>query len=110
MKTLKELKEFCERNNVKHELNPKYAKDEYYSFVTNKFEKIQVGWYFGMNNLSGKKGKSEWNWVWFECYSETANDDTNFYFAERYSMLNGKSYCGIREGISAERTIERRMA
>lgn len=109
MKTLAELKAFCETCNVRYELNPRYAKDDIYNIITGEFEKVQVGWYFGMNNIAGRKGKSEWNWTWFESFGSEANDDTKFYFSERYSMVNGKSYKGWREDIAAIETIERRM-
>lgn len=110
MKTLAELKAFCEKNNVRYELNPRYAKDGFYNIITGEYEKVQVGWFFGMNNIAGRKGKSEWNWTWFESIGSEANDDTMFYFSERYSMVNGKSYKGWREDMAANETIERRMA
>ena len=109
MKTLAELKNFCEKNNVRYELNPMYAKNELKVF-TGEFEKVQVGWYFGMNNIAGRKGKSEWNWTWFEAIGSEISDDTKFWFSERYSMVNGKSYKGWREEVAANETIERRMA
>lgn len=110
MKTLAELKAFCEKNNVRYELNPHYAKDGFYNIITGEYEKVQVGWFFGMNNIAGRKGKSEWNWTWFKSIGSEANDDTMFYFSERYSMVNGKSYKGWREDMAANETIERRMA
>ena len=110
MKTLAELKSFCEKNNVRYELNPMYAKQEHFNIVTGEYEKLQIGWYFGMNNIAGKKGKSEWNWTWFKAYGEEANDETVFFFDERYSMVNGKSYKGFSEDFAANRMIERRMA
>lgn len=109
MKTLSQLKAFCEKNNIKYELNPMLG-HEYYNSFKGKWQRPQIGWYFGMNNIAGKKGKSEWQWTWFECYDNEVKDDTIFFFSERYSMLNGRSYKGGSEMIQAEDTIERRMA
>ena len=41
MKTFAELKTFCEKNNVRFELNKKYAKDEIFNFTTGEFEKVR---------------------------------------------------------------------
>ncbi|MBR2034694.1 MAG: hypothetical protein IKM68_10285 [Bacteroidaceae bacterium] len=109
MFTLNQLKNFCEKNNVRYEINPRYSEREYYSCITRKFEKIQTGWYFGMNNISGTK-QGEWQWVWFETISDNELEDTTmFYFVERYSCNVGKSYKGVNEHIKACNTIERRM-
>lgn len=109
MFTLNQLKSFCEKNNVNYELNPRYSEEEYYSVTSHKWEKIQIGWYFGMNNISGTK-QGEWQWVWYETIGEELNEDTNFFFSERYSMAVGKSYKGINESYRAYETINKRMA
>lgn len=109
METFGLLKSFCERFNVRYEVNPYYAEEEVYNYETKKFEKIQCGWWFGMENISGRKGKSEWNWVWFRCIGESLTEDKTFFFEERVSMINGKTYKGINEWLTATRTIRRRM-
>jgi hypothetical protein len=109
MKTLIELKAFCEKNNVRYELHKKMNRARFPWENEENDERYQVGWSFGMNNIAGRSGKSEWNWTWFESYGEELNNETVFFFAERYSQLNGKSNTGLRELIQAEETIERRM-
>lgn len=108
MKTLAELKNFCEKCNVRYEINPAYG-TEFYNLSTGKWEKSIVGYYFGMNNIAGRKGRSEWNWTWFQCWDAELKDDSMFFFSERYSMLNAKSYKGANENWNANQTIERRM-
>lgn len=117
MKTFKELKDFCEKNNVRYELNAIYSKPyEYPAYENGKWVRKEsrtlLGYEFGMNNIAGRKGKSEWQWTWFEtifCVDEIKDDD-KFFFRARYSMVNGKEYKGWREDLNAENTIERRMA
>ena len=122
MKTLNELKSFCEKNNVRYEMNPLYSEPSMIEkFVEDengnyKFRLVEhrtlIGYEFGMNNIAGKRGRSEWQWVWFEtvaCFDEP-KDDTQFWFRERYSMVNGETHKGWRESFNAENTIERRMA
>lgn len=117
MKTLKELKNFCEKNNIRYEIHTVYGQpydsleivDGHYKFV----EKRNImGFTIGMNNIAGKKGQSEWQWTLFEtigCYDEPT-DDTMFYFSHRYSMLNGKYHKGWREHWKALEIIEKRSA
>ena len=109
MKTLNELKSFCEKNNVRFELQKKMNRARYPWERDGEDDRFQVGWAFGMNNISGRSGRSEWQWVWFEAYGTELTDETVFFFTERYSQLNGKSNTGVRELIQAEETIERRM-
>lgn len=122
MKTLNELKSFCEKNNVRYEMNPLYSKPSMIEqLVKDENGKIRftmvehrtlIGYEFGMNNIAGKSGRSEWQWVWFEtigCFDEP-KDDTEFWFRNRYSMVNGENHKGWREEWNAENTIERRMA
>lgn len=118
MKTLKELKQFCEKNNVRYEINTQYSEPyEYLTYENGKMiwktERTLLGYEIGMNNIAGKNGKSEWNWTWFETigfHEEQLNDDVKFYFRERYSMVNGMSHRGWREERNTLHTIERRMA
>ena len=117
MKTLKELKNFCEKNNVRYEINPIYGKPyETLEYVDGKFKYVEhrtlLGYEIGMNNIAGKSGKSEWQWTWFETIScdENLTDDAKFFFRERYSMVNGTSNKGWRELLKAEDIIERRTA
>ena len=116
MKTLAQLKNFCEKNNVRYEIHPKYSDPyEILDYVDGKFQFVEhrtlLGYTIGMNNIAGKSGRSEWNWTWFETLSchEEPTDDTKFFFSHRYSMVNGKYYKGWREDFNAENTIERRM-
>ena len=122
MKTLNELKSFCEKNNVRYEMNPIYSEPSWMEQLVKdengniRFTMVEhrtlIGYEFGMNNIAGKKGRSEWQWVWFEsiaCFDEP-KDDTQFWFRERYSMVNGETHKGWREMFNAENTIERRMA
>ena len=109
MKTLRELKSFCEKNNVRYELTKKMNRARFPWENEENDERYQVGWAFGMNNITGRSGKSEWQWTWFEAYGSELDDETGFFFTERYSQVNGKSHTGVRELIQAEETIERRM-
>lgn len=109
MKTLSQLKAFCEKCNVRYEINPIYSEETYNPYSGN-WEKYIIGYFFGMNNIAGRKGKSEWNWTWYKSIGEELNDETHFYFEERYSMVNGKSYKGFNEDWNAEQTMARRMS
>jgi hypothetical protein len=109
MKTYKELKDFCEKNNVRHEIHPIWSKPWYNPFSREE-QRCILGYEIGMNNIAGRKGKSEWQWVWFEtvgCPKELT-EDVKFTFKWRYSQLNGRTYQGCREGWQANDTIERR--
>jgi hypothetical protein len=116
MKTYKQLKEFCETKKVRYEVNPMYSKPyEYLAYedgkVVWKESRTLLGFEFGMCNIAGRKGQSEWQWVWFEtilCPKEL-EDDTTFFFRNRYSQVTGQDHKGWREGINAENTIEARM-
>lgn len=116
MKTYKELKDFCETKNVRHEVHPIYSEPyEYLACEDGKMvwkeSRTILGFAFGMCNIAGRKGKSEWQWVWFEtllCPSELEND-TKFCFRNRYSQLTGQDHKGWREAVNAENTIEARM-
>ena len=117
MKTLAQLKNFCEKNNVRYEINPMYGQPyEILDYVDGKFKYVEhrtlLGYEIGMNNIAGKRGMSELQWTWFEtiaCFDEP-KDDTMFFFRERYSQVNGTSNKGVREMLNAEDIIERRMA
>ena len=63
-----------------------------------------------MNNIAGRKGLSEWQWTWYEMIDIELKDDSLFFFSERYSQVNGKSYKGFNEEWNAEQTMDRRMA
>ena len=122
MKTFAQLKNFCEKNNIRHEINPLYSKPTMIECLekdengkirfTLKEHRTFLGYEFGMNNIAGRNGKSEWQWVWFETLSfdKPLEDETLFWFRERYSQLNGTSNKGWSEEMNAENTIERRMA
>ena len=115
MKTYKELKHFCETNNVRYEVNPLYSKPyEYPAYEDGKcvwkVSRTILGFEFGMNNISGRKGRTEWNWVWYEtllCPKEL-EDDTKFCFRNRYNQAIGKNCKGWREEYKADMIIERR--
>lgn len=107
MKTLAQLKNFCEKNNVRYEINPLYYDCDRFLPVE---EREIMGYEIGMNNISGKQGASSWQWVWFECYTfgKPLSDECEMMFRERYSQLNATSNKSWREGWAAEATIERR--
>ena len=109
MKTFKELKDFCEKNNVRYEVNPIYSKP-WYNPLKMEDERFILGFEMGMRNITGRKGKSEWQWVWFETCGcpEELTDEQSMMFRERYSQVNGKSYRGFRERWRVLDTIERR--
>ena len=97
--TRAQLQLAAETLGVKFEINPRYSEQSYYNYETKEFEKIQTGWYFGINNLSGR---DSWSWTWFETIG--MNDD-DFWFVERYSMRTGKSNKGWRERYNAHERI-----
>lgn len=110
MKTYKQLKEFVESKNVRYVVNTLYSKPWYNPFDCEEYRTI-LGYEIGMCNIAGRKGKSEWQWVWFETLlcPDTLEDDTQFIFRNRFSQVNGVDHRGWRESVNAERTIERRM-
>lgn len=108
MKTLRELKNFCEKNNVRYEINTVYYPSDYDLPVE---EREICKYEIGMNNIAGRNGLSNYQWVWFECYAfggKKLTDDCEMMFRERYSQVNAKSYKGWRESWAAEECIERR--
>lgn len=116
MKTYKQLKDFCETKKVRHEVNPLYSKPYEYLAVEDgkvvwKEGRTLLGFEIGMCNIAGRKGKSEWQWVWFETLlcPKTLEDDTQFIFRNRYSQVTGQDHRGWREDLQANRTIETRM-
>ena len=122
MKTLNDLKSFCEKNNVRYEMHPIYSEPSWIEQLVKdengriRFTLVEhrtlLGYEFGMNNIAGKSGRSEWQWVWYEsifCSDEEPNGDTIFMFRNRYSMVNGENHKGWREEMNVENTIERRM-
>ena len=116
MKTYKQLKDFCETKNVRYEVNPMYSNPYEYLAVDDgkvvwKEGRTLLGFEIGMCNIAGRKGKSEWQWVWFETLlcPDTLDDDTQFIFRNRYSQVTGQYHRGWREGQQANRTIETRM-
>ena len=59
MKTLKELKNFCEKNNVRYEINAIYGEPyEILDYVDGKFKYVEhrnlLGYEIGMNNIAGR--------------------------------------------------------
>lgn len=113
MKTLKELKDFCEKNNVRYEINPLYH--TYFSVWTCKDEKLLCGYEMGMNNIAGRKGKSEGQWTWYKTIEPIHEEDefsnsSVMMFRERYSCVVGRSYKGFDEEFRTEKLIDRRMA
>ena len=116
MKTFKELKDFCETKNVRFEINQLFSKPYDYLAVEDgkmvwKEGRTQLGFEIGMCNIAGRKGKSEWQWVWFETLlcPKTLEDETKFIFRNRYSQVTGQDHKGWREAVNAEKTIEARM-
>ncbi len=114
MITYAELKKFVEIKGNKFELNPIKSEYDGIDLVDGEIKSVKkeyiTGYYLGINNLACRKGKSEWQWTWFKTISEELNDDTIFWFEERYSMINGKSYKGTLMGIDAEESIRKRVS
>ena len=109
---LSQLREFAKTCNVRFEEHQIIEKgEEYYNPFSKEWitPEYVVGYEIGFNNISGRSGVAEWQWVWFHTYKEEVNDDTDMYFRERYSMNTGESHKSFREGWNAERTIIRRM-
>ena len=113
MLTYKELKQFIEANNVRFELIPVTTEYDSMDLVDGKIKFVKsemvVGYDIALNNIAGRTGRSEWQWVWFHCTDDNLKDDSHFWFTQRYSQVNGKSYKGISEDIKAIETIRRRM-
>lgn len=93
--TLEQLQTAAKNAGIKFELNPRYTERTYYNCATGEFEKIQTGWYFGFNNLSGRDSLS---WTWFESIGMKHD---YYVFVERYSMRTGKADKGRRTRFSA---------
>ena len=110
MKTLKELKDFCNKFGIRYEICERLG-DETYDFVNGTWYRPVLGYEIGMNNISGRKGFSEWSWTWFKTFtlpSEELTDDTHFWFDRRYSQMVGKTYKGWNEEFKAMHIIENR--
>ena len=109
MKTYSELIQYCEKNNLQFEVNTWYEKTDSIYFEDGK---IEMGTYFGICNLANRSGKSEWNWTWFKSYDkkDELHEDSHFNFVERYSMVNGKSYTGVKEMMKAYMIISEGLA
>ena len=104
--TFKDLKTFCDTNNIEFEVLPKMS--EYLDYFGNT-KTFVCGYEIGMRNIAMKSGKSEWNWTWFNILSceEELKDTDNVFFEHRYSQINGKYYRGWRESRKAEDIIKR---
>ena len=96
--TRAQLQLAAETLGAKFEINPRYSEQSYYNYETKQFEKIQTGWYFGINNLSGR---DDYSWTWFE----SIGDMDEFIFVERYSCRTGKSNKGWRERYNANAKV-----
>ena len=109
MKTYSELIQYCEKHNLQYEVNTWYEKTDSIYFEDGK---IEMGTYFGICNLANRSGKSEWNWTWFKSYDkkDELHEDSHFNFVERYSMVNGKSYTGVKEMMKAYMIISEGLA
>lgn len=109
MKTYSELIQYCEKNNLQYEVKTWYEKTDSIYFEDGK---IEAGTYFGICNLANRSGKSEWNWTWFKSFDkkDELHEDSHFNFVERYSMVNGKSYTGVKEMMKAYIIISEGLA
>ena len=108
MITYAQLKSIAAKNNCRIEVNPRYSKPYEYITIEDgkpvwKEHRTHLGFEIGVNNLYGRKGKSEWQWFWFETLGtpETFEEDSALLFNHRYSMVTGKYHKGIRELINA---------
>lgn len=107
MITYKQLKSIAEKNGCKIEVNTMYSKPWYNPYSMEE-HRTQLGYEIGICNLYGRKGRSEWQWFWFEsafCPKEL-DDDTQFIFNRRYSQLTGKCNKGVWERINAHDYIK----
>lgn len=115
MKTYGELKAFVEKVNAKYEMHPLYHVYEHYNPFTGEWEKnkILIGYEFGIENIAGRKGASTYIYTWFQCDvigNEELNDNSTFFFRNKYNWASGREEKGVMVGINAEMTMERRMA
>ena len=70
--TLQQLQTAAEKLGVRYELNPRYLEREW-NDKTNRMEWThQYGWYFGINNLSGR---DDWSWTWFETIGDSKDEE-----------------------------------
>lgn len=109
---LSELRNFAQACNVCFEEHPIIRKgEEYYNPFSKEWitPEYVVGYEIGLNNISGRTGVAEWQWVWFDTFKDEVDGNTEMCFRERYSMNTGKSHKSFREGWDAEKTINRRM-
>lgn len=114
MITYAQLKSIAAKNGCKVEVNTIYGKpydcpgiDENGKVVWRTI-RVQLGFEIGVRNLYGRKGKSEWQWFWFETLStpETLEEETRLIFKHRYSQLTGNYNRGLWERINACNYIE----
>lgn len=116
MKTYAELKAFVEKTNAKYEINPLYSTFSFFSFVEGKeiTRSTLVGYEFGINNVSGRKGIAEWAWTWFEftCLNddEELTEDSKFFFRNRYNAATGYEDKSLDGMIRAEQAMNNRMS
>ena len=96
--TREQLQLAAETLGVKFEINPRYIGEKHYNPETGEWERYQFGWFFGINNLSGR---DDYSWTWFE----SIGDMDEFMFVERYSCRTGKSNKGWRERYNANAKV-----
>lgn len=107
MITYGQLKSIAEKKGLRIEVSTRYSKPyEYIAYEDGKCvwkeSRTILGYTIGINNLYGRKGKSEWQWFWFEtlaCY-DTLEDDTVVMFTHRYSQVTGNYNKGINDRLS----------
>ena len=102
------IKSIAAKNNCEVEVSPVYSKTNMYltmedGKLTWKEHRSILGFEIGIRNLYGRKGKSEWQWFWFQTLlcPETLEDEIPLIFEHRYSQLTGQYNKGIWEGINA---------
>lgn len=113
MITYAQIKSIAAKNGCKVEVNPIYTKPYDYPAIENgkvvwKTTRAQYGFEIGVRNLYGRKGKSEWQWFWFESLltPESLEDETRLSFKHRYSQLTGNYNKGLWEGIRIHNYIK----
>lgn len=110
--TLSEIREFAKTCNVRFEEHPIIERGEgYYNPFSKEWvtPEYVMGYEIGLNNISGRSGNAEWQWVWFDTIKEEVDDNTQMFFRERYSMNTGETHKSWKEGWNAEKTMMRRM-
>lgn len=116
MITYAQIKSIAAKNGCKVEVSPinskthtrMVVKDGKYTWEDYTFI---LGYKVGVQNLFGRKGRSEWQWFWFETLAcdETLDDDSQLLFIHRYSQLTGQYNKGLMERVKVMEFIDKNV-